>query len=190
MNKITRNFVIKNYPRRTVDSHKNLNGRVLIAAGSKNMPGAAILCATACYRAGAGFVTLAVPQSIAAACAAAVPEALILQTEETDGKLNAAALETILKYLKNTPHDLLLAGPGLSGGAEIILKLLEETKLPAVLDADALNFLAKAGPQKLDKTIPHILTPHEGEMKRLNRLHPKNYSSSPMYHTKYVLRLL
>lgn len=167
MNKITKSFVKKNYPLRTINSHKNLSGKVFIAAGSKNMAGAAILCAKACYRAGAGFVTLAVPASIATACAKAVPEALILQTQETDGHLNKKALAEILAYLKQLPHDLILAGPGLSKGAEIILPLLTKTQLPAVIDADALNYLAKSGAGKLNKNIPYILTPHTGEIKRL-----------------------
>lgn len=167
MNKITKAFVKKNYPRRAKDSHKNLNGKVFIAAGSKNMPGAAILCAKACYRAGAGFVTLAVPSCIAAACAKAVPEALILQADTPQGYFDKKALKQILEYLKAMPHDVILAGPGMGKGAQIVLNLLSKTKLPAVIDADALNFLAEQGSGKLDKNIAYILTPHTGEIKRL-----------------------
>lgn len=167
MNKITKSFVKKNYPLRTSDSHKNLNGRVLIAAGSRNMPGAAILAATACYRAGAGLVTLAVPACIASLCAQAMPEAIILQLEDSNGCLNKKSLKTLLNYLKQMPHNVLLVGPGMDGGAKITADLLTQTKLPAVIDADALNFLAQYGPQKLNKNIPYILTPHEGEIKRL-----------------------
>lgn len=167
MNKITKSFVKKNYPLRTADSHKNLNGRVLIVTGSRNMPGAAILSANACYRAGAGLVTLAVPCCIAAACAEAVPEAIILQLEDTAGCLNKKSLKTLLNYIKQMPHDVLLIGPGMGNGAKITEDLLTKTNLPAVIDADALNFLAQYGPQKLNKNIAYILTPHEGEIKRL-----------------------
>ena len=60
--KITKNFFKIHFPKRSKNSYKNLNGKVFIFAGSKNMPGAAVLCAKAAYRAGAGFVSLAVPK--------------------------------------------------------------------------------------------------------------------------------
>jgi NAD(P)H-hydrate epimerase len=143
-----------------------LNGKVLLVAGSKDMPGAAVLCARAVYRAGAGFVTVAAPATVYNALVAALPEALILKIEEAD-YLSAPSLKYILNYLKKTPHDVLLTGPGLGKGAEITLNLLNKTKLPAVIDADSLNYLAKAGADKLDKNTLYILTPHQGEMKKL-----------------------
>ncbi|MDR0646191.1 MAG: NAD(P)H-hydrate dehydratase [Elusimicrobiota bacterium] len=166
MQKITKNFFKKYFPRRAKSSYKNLNGRVLIAAGSANMPGAAVLCARACYRAGAGLVTLAVPSQVYNAAVKAVPEAVILHLPCKE-YLNASSLKSIISHNKKFPHDLLVAGPGLGKGAQIVLKLLAQTKLPAVIDADALNFLAQKGVFGLDKNIPHILTPHAGEMKRL-----------------------
>lgn len=174
MNNITLDLFKKYFPIRTPDSYKNLNGKVLIVAGSKNMPGAAILSARAAYRAGAGFVTLAVPKSIASAAAAAVPEAVILKLSETGGQLNETSLKMLLTCQTRTPHDIILIGPGLAKGAKIMPELLEKTKLPAVIDADALNYLAEIGANKLPRTIPYILTPHEGEMQRLLKKHDIN----------------
>jgi len=165
MQKITKAFFLKNFPKRGKNSYKNLNGKVLIVAGSADMPGAAVLCARAAYRAGAGFVALAVPACVYKAAVCAVPEALILKMP------SEKCLKKIIEYNKTNPQDLILIGPGLGKGAAIMPKLLKQTKLPAVIDADALNFLAKHGPEKLLKNIPYILTPHEGEMKRL--LHGK-----------------
>ena len=127
------------------------------------MPGAAVLCAKAAYRAGAGFVSLAVPKEILPACLKAVPEALFLQ-------VSATPLKEITNYLKVMPHDVLLIGPGLTKErAKILLPLLKQTKLPAVIDGDALNALASLGVKNLpkDKEAKYILTPHAGEMKRL-----------------------
>lgn len=161
--KITKNFFKIHFPKRSKNSYKNLNGKVFIFAGSKNMPGAAVLCAKAAYRAGAGFVSLAVPKEILPACLKAVPEALFLQ-------ISPNPLREILSYLKSIPHDVLLVGPGLTKErAKILLPLLKQTKLPAVIDGDALNALASLGVKNLpkDKEAKYILTPHAGEMKRL-----------------------
>ena len=161
--KITKTFFKNNFPKRPKNSYKNLNGKVFIFAGSKTMPGAAVLCAKAAYRAGAGFVTLAIPKEILPACLKAVPEALFLQISENP-------LKEITEYLKKMPHDILLIGPGLTKKrAQILLPLLKQTSLPAVIDGDALNFLAEAGLENLPKTkeVKYILTPHAGEAKRL-----------------------
>ncbi|MDR0953093.1 MAG: NAD(P)H-hydrate dehydratase [Elusimicrobiota bacterium] len=179
MAKITKDFFKMNYPLRSKYSYKTLNGKVLIVAGSKNMPGAAILAALSCYKSGVGLVSLAVPKEIAQAVALAVPEALILTLPSTSGSLNKAALKQIIKYQKTNPHDVVLIGPGLSSGAKITLELLNKINLPAVIDADALNFIAKDGAGKLKdltKKFPCILTPHQGEMKRLLKTNtlPKN----------------
>ncbi len=161
--KITKKFFKNNLPKRAKDSYKNLNGKVFIFAGSKTMPGAAVLCAKAAYQAGAGFVTLAIPSEILPACLKAVPEALFLQISKNP-------LRQITEYLKKMPHDVLLIGPGLTKErAKILLPLLKQTNLPAVIDGDGLNILAQIGLEKLpkNKEAKYILTPHAGEMKRL-----------------------
>ena len=161
--KITKTFFKNNFPKRPKNSYKNLNGKVFIFAGSKNMPGAAVLCAKAALRAGAGFVTMAVPKEILPACLKAVPEALFLQVSENP-------LKEIKNYLKKMPHDVLLIGPGLTKKrAKILLPLLKQTALHAVIDGDALNYLAQIGLDKLprNKETKYILTPHAGEAKRL-----------------------
>ena len=161
--KITKQFFKNNFPKRSKDSYKNLNGKVFIFAGSKTMPGAAVLCAKAAYKAGAGFVTLAVPKEILPACLKAVPEALFLQ-------ISRNPLKEIKTFLKKMPHDILLIGPGLTKErSKILLPLLKDIPLPTVIDGDALNYLAVAGIDKLpkNKEPKYILTPHAGEAKRL-----------------------
>ena len=161
-----KNFFKNNYPRRSVNSYKNLNGKVFIVAGSKDMPGAAVLAARAAYRAGAGFVTVASVQQARAALIKAVPEALILDIKSPQGYLGGSALKKIQSYLKQNKQDIILIGCGLGKGADITLELLRCARTPAVIDADSLNFIAKRGINLLTD-IPAVLTPHEGEIKRL-----------------------
>lgn len=166
MAKINKTYFKKHYPKRTKDSYKNLNGKVFIIAGSKNMSGAAVLSARAAYRAGAGFITVATVKQNRSALIKAVPEALILDIKSSNGCLNGESLKQIKTYLKQNPQDVILAGCGLGKGAQIILNLLKAVNLPAVIDADGLNYIAKAGVENL-KGLSCILTPHEGEIKRL-----------------------
>ena len=161
--KITKTFFKNNFPKRPKNSYKNLNGKVFILAGSKNMPGAAVLCAASAYKAGAGFITLAVPKEILPACLKAVPEALFLQLSDNP-------LKEIKEYLEKIPHDVLLIGPGLTKErSKIFWPLLKQTSLPTVIDGDALNYLAEKGLDNLpkNKEPKYILTPHAGEAKRL-----------------------
>ena len=164
MQKINKHFVKKHFPSRPADSYKNLNGRALIVAGSADMPGSAVLCARACYAAGAGLITLAAPSSVYNAAVAAVPQAIILKMPQSA----RAAMSKIIAHNKKTPHDLLIIGPGLDDNwAAMTLRLLEKLQIPAVIDASSLNALADAGAAKLAKNIPYIITPHKGEMRRL-----------------------
>ena len=166
MAKITKTYFKAHYPKRTKNSHKNLNGKVFIIAGSKNMAGAAVLAARAAYRAGAGFVTVAAVREIKPALIKAVPEALVLDLKSLNGYLYGESFRQIKTYLKENPQDVLAAGCGLGKGAKGISGLLKSAKIPCVIDADALNYIAKLGAENL-KGLPCILTPHEGEIKRL-----------------------
>ncbi len=157
--------------KRGKDCHKGDFGRVLIIAGSRGMPGAGVLAAKAALKAGAGLVTLAVPESQQQA-ACAVPELLIMPLPESGGAVNASAAEEILKRHAEKNYDLAVIGPGLSCGIGVsvfVRTVLRRLKTPFIVDADALN-AAAAGDGLRDvfpREIPCILTPHPGEMRRL-----------------------
>lgn len=151
-------------PRRPIQSHKGSNGRALLCVGSERYTGAALLCTGAALRAGTGLTTAAVPGALKQAFSA-LPEAMAVPINETgvwDGQAcrNASALFS--------HQNAVCVGCGVGEGN--ILPLLEELlkiKTPAVLDADALNQLAKA-PELLLCLHPNvILTPHPAEMARL-----------------------
>jgi len=157
--KITKQFFKKNFPKIKKDSYKNINGKVLIIAGSKTMQGAAVLNVLGAYRCGAGMVVLASIPEVIKATVCTVPQALVLPLEKQP-------LTQIKKYIKSFNPDVLVIGCGLSALAKETINILKFAKIPAVIDASSLTFLASVG-CKLPENIPYILTPHIGEMKRL-----------------------
>ena len=159
---ITEKTVKNRIGRRNREIHKGDCGRVLIAAGSWGMAGAAILAARAALRAGAGLVRLAIPEALFPIVQVGVPE--------------ATCIERNLSNLDLAAYDAICAGPGLGEGEEsiaLITKLLEEYEKTLLIDADGLNLIAHQNlfPLLLQRQerFPSrtILTPHMGEAKRL-----------------------
>ena len=133
-------------------AHKGDFGKVLLLAGSKGKIGAAILAAKAAFRTGSGLVTCLIPEEERGALAAAVPEAMCVFDEMQDF----------------AAYDAIGIGPGLGlDQGELLKKILGATHEPVVLDADALNCLAKD--PSIWALIPKgsILTPHLKEFDRL-----------------------
>lgn len=161
--------------KRPRDCHKGNFGRVLIAAGSRGMSGAAVLAARAALKSGAGLVTVAIPASLSQVITAAVPEALTLPLPESPaGSVGQGAVGEVLSWNASQRGrcDILLVGPGLSTGKgvfEFVRGLLNGLLVPSVVDADALNTIAFSRKLKgvFPSNIPCILTPHPGEMSRL-----------------------
>ncbi|GAB6158432.1 NAD(P)H-hydrate dehydratase [Desulfotomaculum varum] len=151
------------------DAHKGSCGRVLVLAGSRGMTGAARLAARAALRAGAGLVTLALPESVQPVAAAVLEEVITRGLPETEaGSLARAALQPALEAC--VAADVLVVGPGLSchtATVEFIRELLPQLTVPVVIDADALNALAGADRLLNKLNVPAVITPHPGEMGRL-----------------------
>lgn len=163
-------------PERDDNAHKGDFGHVLVVAGSRGMTGAAALAARAALRSGAGLVTVALPTSQQPIVAAQLPEALTLPLPETPaGTLAADAAGRIQLAHRERGYTVLALGPGLSTHPETALAvvgLLGSLALPAVVDADALNILARNARESVRKLMvrraaPCVLTPHPGEAARL-----------------------
>lgn len=155
-------------PPRPRGAHKGDFGRLLIVAGSRGMNGAAVICARAALRAGAGLVTVAMPESERAVMAAAVPESMTLPLPGKDF-FRVAGAAALLKDAAGK-YDLAVVGPGLSmKSAPFVLELLRGLHLPCVADADVLNALAASGWKGpgLPGGAPAVFTPHPGEFARL-----------------------
>jgi NAD(P)H-hydrate epimerase len=154
---------------RPLEAHKRTSGSVLIVAGSRRMTGAAILSASAAYRAGAGLVTLAVPEGILPVVGSAIAEATFLPVPETDdGAIDEGAWPLLAERLEGVTAAAI--GPGLStapGTAALVRRFVAGCPVPFVLDADGLNaFDGDAGPLP-DRGSEAVLTPHAGEFARL-----------------------
>lgn len=146
------------FPQRAIDFHKGTAGKLLVAAGSYGMAGAAILCARAALRSGVGLVNLAVPDTIVPILQTAIPEATCLPREVHENSVKR--------------YQAAVIGPGIgTEPSEVVFlrEMLRHFPGSLLLDADALNLIAQedlfdAVRARKGKTI---ITPHPGEAQRL-----------------------
>jgi len=164
-------------PARAPDAHKGSFGRVLVIAGSTRYPGAALLAARGAYRAGAGLVTIAAPESIAMHLIAGLPEATLLPLPEHDAGVISghAAWEVVRDELPGVDAVVLGCGFGQHDHSGVFVRrFLVSEEVAAVngvvVDADGLNLLAGDLSVLADAVAPVVLTPHPGEMGRLTGL--------------------
>ncbi|MBI2836064.1 MAG: NAD(P)H-hydrate dehydratase [Chloroflexi bacterium] len=168
---MTANWTHSVLPDRPLSANKGTFGRVLVLAGSVNYTGAPVLACNAAMRAGAGLVTLAASAGLHPILAAKLIETtFLLLPESRPGIVGAGAGRLFNQSISQ--YDVLLAGCGL-GQSESTRRLLHSVlirskpALPLVLDADALNILAKVPDWWHKLSDNAILTPHPGEMSRL-----------------------
>jgi ADP-dependent NAD(P)H-hydrate dehydratase / NAD(P)H-hydrate epimerase len=143
--------ILREVPRRREGDNKYTAGSVLVVGGSRGMTGAACLAAEAAFRSDAGYVAVAAPAESLPVIETRLLEAVKRPLEE--------ALEAAERA------GALALGPGLGRSVEakaLVRKLLAETDLPAVVDADALY-----GLEPFEREAGTVLTPHEGELGRL-----------------------
>ena len=171
-------------PERPARGHKGTFGKVLVIAGSLDYAGAALLVCRAAGRAGAGLVTLAVPESLQPLFAAKVVEATTMALPEDD--VEEIDPEPALTRILDHEHDAIIVGPGLRPGlatAELVRMLLAAPEgqgegplvqgegpavvPPLVLDAEALRSMATLGEWWTATGRTCVLTPHPGEFERL-----------------------
>lgn len=147
-------------PARPRRSHKGTFGRLLIAAGSVNMSGAAYLSAKAAYRTGVGLVRILTPEANRTILQSLLPEA-ILSTYDPE-HFSVSALLELCDWA-----DVMVIGPGLGKENHVrmlVNYLLQYSQAPAVLDADALNLIARYPDMTALLSGRVIVTPHLGEM--------------------------
>lgn len=166
---INQKMVCERLPDRKKNSHKGTYGHSLIIGGSADMPGAPTLATKAALRIGTGLVTIAVPNSIRSMVFGHLPEAICKGLPETtDGYFSLEGKD--LLDLEANKYTAIGIGPGMGvweHGEEWLSSILKTTKMPIVIDADALNLLAKDLNVLKVRSYPTILTPHPGEMARL-----------------------
>jgi NAD(P)H-hydrate epimerase len=156
--------VLETVPRKGADSTKYRAGSVLVVGGSRGLTGAPMLAALAAFRADAGYVTVAAPES-----AMPVLEARLLEVvkrglpEDASGRLLRRSADGVLEAAERA--NAVVVGPGLGrtdGTRDLVRVLLEELPVPVVLDADGLWEL-----EPFDRGAATVMTPHSGELGRL-----------------------
>jgi hydroxyethylthiazole kinase-like uncharacterized protein yjeF len=150
-------------PRRRADQNKYTAGTVLVVGGSRGLTGAPSLTAEAAFRADAGYVAVAVPDSTLPVFEQLLLEAVKLPCPEEDGTISPRAVDPIAEFASKA--GALALGPGLGRGQgpqEVVRRLLAEIDRPAVVDADGLYEL-----EPFERSASTVLTPHEGELARL-----------------------
>ena len=156
-------------PPRHPSSHKGTYGHLGIIAGSVGKTGAAAMAAMAALRIGTGLVTAAVPSSVNDILEAKLLEAMTLPMPETKARTFArSGLDRLLAFAG--PRDAVAIGPGLTTHPEtvdLVQEFVKRIDKPCVLDADALNALAGKASLLTECPRPPIITPHPGEMARL-----------------------
>ncbi len=202
---VTADWVAERLPSRPPDAHKGTFGKALIVAGSVNYTGAAWLAGSAATHVGTGLVTLAVPGPLHDTLAAHLHETTWVILPHDMGVIAEDAVAVVQEYAQT--YDALLVGPGLTqeeSTLAFVAKLLvpgawstrkgalgfvptddegesqsnsAPSLPPLVVDADALNALAKIDGWYRHLPRNSILTPHPGEMARLCRMTTKEVQS-------------
>jgi NAD(P)H-hydrate epimerase len=153
--------------------HKGTYGHLLVIAGSPGKTGAAILTGEAALRSGVGLVTVASVDDALRAMETKTREVMLAPLLPAGHPLGDS--EPVFKHLQGLLQgkSALALGPGIPRGPEMtafLARLVRESPVPLVIDADGLNELAVDLSCLRDATVPTLLTPHPGEMSRLTGL--------------------
>lgn len=174
---VTADACAARWPRRRTDDHK-WGSAVRLVAGSAEMPGAAVLAASAAARAGAGLVSLAVPgtrvdDGVGRPPNGVAAPAEIVQRFLPSVDFAASALDDVDRF------GALVVGPGLGRGASVLdaaRQVVADAPVPVVIDGDGIAAVAESegGPAALlaDRASSSVLTPHDGEFERLTGHRP------------------
>ena len=147
---------------------KDQHGQILIVAGSRDVPGAALLASHGAMRAGAGKLQIATVVSTAPHLAVAMPEAMVVGLAEArDGGFAPSATKHIVALAEEA--DAVVAGPGMrtNKAADKLAALLPRLGIPLILDAALLHALPARAKDANRAEHPPILLPHHGEMASL-----------------------
>ncbi|MFL6736951.1 MAG: NAD(P)H-hydrate dehydratase [Sphingomonas sp.] len=151
-----------------IDGGKETKGRILIVAGSSAVPGAALLCAIAAMRSGAGKLRIATVESAAIGLGIAMPEAMVIGLSETkDGGFSSDAAQRIEELAREA--DAVVAGPGVksSGRCQEIAQALLESSAAVALDVAFLHALEPPDRRRHERSSMPILLPNAEELASL-----------------------
>jgi hydroxyethylthiazole kinase-like uncharacterized protein yjeF len=177
--------VLELLPHRGADSTKFSSGHVLVAGGSRGLTGAPRMAALGAMRAGAGYVTACVPESVQAIVASGPPELMTIGLPDDGVAMAPGGAATVLDALNR--GGALALGPGLGrgeGAQALARELASSAPVPLVLDADGLNAHDDHLEELAARQAPIVLTPHAGELARLLGLDSNQISSQRLAHAR------
>ena len=147
-----------------IDGDKETKGRLLVIAGSREVPGAALLTATAAMRAGAGKLRIATAESISVSLGIVMPEAMVLGVAEDDDGFSAAAVQPLARQAAEA--DAVVAGPGIkrNSACALLARALLESDAALALDVALLKSLRQPDHER---TITPVLLPDADELAAL-----------------------
>ncbi len=162
--------VLEGLMRRGPGSTKFSSGRVSLVGGSRGLTGAVVLAARGAIRAGAGYATAAVPESLEPSVGAAQAELMTVACPEgvAQGVLGLDALDPVLAHCQGAAAVVFGSGMGRDPGTEALVRqAVPRIEAPLVVDADALTLLGDDPAPLASREHPTVITPHAGEMARL-----------------------
>jgi hydroxyethylthiazole kinase-like uncharacterized protein yjeF len=177
--------IVAQIPTRGQESTKFAAGAVLVCGGSAGLTGAPSLACEAAQRAGAGYVTALVAESLSLVFEQRLLEAMSVGLPDDGGALLPRALKTILP--RTARADALVLGPGLGRDPrtqKLIRRLARLAELPLLLDADGLNAHAGRLGELAQRPAATVLTPHAGELARLLELDGAEVAAHRLTHVR------
>lgn len=167
--KLSKEMIIDILPIRKSNSNKGDFGKLLNISGSLTMGGAAMMSTLSAMRIGAGIVRLATPTSVAKMIAPHLMEAMTFPLQETqDGSISVKSIDNISDLMNKSSACLIGCGLSVTDKTiQVVEHVIKTSNCNIIIDADALNCIAKnVDVLKSAKHTP-IITPHIGEMARL-----------------------
>jgi hydroxyethylthiazole kinase-like uncharacterized protein yjeF len=164
-----------------IDGDKDTKGRILIVAGSRQVPGAALLAAMGAMRAGAGKLRIATVESVAMPLGIAMPEAMVIGLPEIDsGGFGPEAAERIRELASEV--DAAVAGPGIkrSEACKRIADVLLETEAAVALDVALLRTLEPPHEREPERSSTPILLPNADELASLLECEAQQVRDDPV----------
>ena len=166
---LTSEEAAKLLPPRPNDSNKGFFGKALVIAGSRNMPGAAVIAANGALNSGAGLTQLAFPDACMAGVMSKLTECTFLPLSTADnGEFDPDGIKYVLSALSKCTAAAIGCGMGTGeNSAEMLDAVVSSSRVPLIIDADGINILSQHKDILKKANCPVLLTPHPAEMARL-----------------------
>ena len=166
--------------------HKYDRGKALILAGSRAMPGAAVLTASGAMAGGAGLVVLGSPASaLPGILPKLAPEIMMLDVDDIQGEFAADAFAKIVEELDR--FRVIAIGPGIGRRGytqHFVREAVQNSPLPLILDADGLNAFVDQSELLQRRKAPLIITPHYGELGSLLGTESAKIGTDPLEYAR------